>query len=66
MQLVTATRNQKQGSVSLVTTKMIALAVTPELGLVLEDCMMTPTRVETKQHTRQIMGTNTSKPWDTS
>ena len=35
-------------------------------GLVQEDIMMTPTRVETKQRTHQIMVTNTSKPWATS
>ncbi len=53
----------KQGSVSLVTNKMPAPLVIPESGLVQEDIMMTPTRVETKQCTHQIMATNTSKPW---
>ena len=54
--------------VSLVTNKTTALAVTPESGLVLEDTPMTPTRVETKLYpwTGQIMGTSTSKQWDTS
>ena len=56
----------KQGSVSLVTTKMLALRVIPESALVQEGYMMTPTRVETKQRTHQIMETNTSKPWDIS
>ena len=53
----------KQGSVSLQTRKMIATAVIPESALAQEGDMMTLTHVETKQHTRQIMGTNTSKPW---
>ena len=56
----------KQESVSLVTMKTIAATVTPESGLVQEGTMTTPTRVATRLHTRQIMGTNTSKPWDTS
>ena len=56
----------KQESAFLVTTKMTAAAVIPESGLVLEDLLVTPTRVETKQHTHQIMETNTSKPWVTS
>ena len=37
---------EKQESVSLVTTKIIATAVTPESGLVQEGALMTPTRVE--------------------
>ena len=56
----------KQESASLVTSKMIATALIPELGLVQEDSMMLPTRVETTQGTHQIMETNTSKPLDTS
>ena len=56
----------KLESASLVTSKMIATAVTPESGLVPEDPMMTLTRVETRQATQQIMETNTSKPLDTS
>ncbi len=55
----------EQESVFLVTTKMIASPLIPESGLVLADTRMTPTRVETMQRTRQIMETNTSKPWDT-
>jgi len=35
--------------------KMIAKTVTPESGLALEDITTTPTRVETKQITVQIM-----------
>ena len=50
----------KQESESLV-TKISALLVIPESGLVLEDIMMTPTRVETRH-----MVPHTSKPWDTS
>ena len=55
----------KQELVSPVTTKIAAPLVTPESGLVQEDIMMTPTRVETKLRAQQIMGTNTSKPWVT-
>ena len=39
-----------------------ATAVTPESGLVLEESMMTATRVEMKQLTVKVE-TNTSKPW---
>ena len=56
----------KQESVSLLIRKMIATLVIPESGLVPEGNLMTPTRVETKQPTHQIMETNTSKPLDTS
>ena len=56
----------KQESVFLVTRETSALTVTPESGLVLEDTMMTPTRVEMRPHMEQIMETNTSRPWDTS
>ena len=54
----------KQESASLVTTKMIASAAIPESGLVQEHIMMTPTRVETRLNTHQIMESNTSKPLD--
>ena len=56
----------KQESASLLTSKMIAIALTPELGLAQEELMMTPTRVVTRQCGHQIMKTNTSKPLDTS
>ena len=56
----------KQESVSLPIRKMIATAVIPESGLVLEGILMTPTRVETRQDTHQIMETKTSQPLDTS
>ena len=57
----------KRGSDSSETTKTIAVTVTPESGLVLEDCSMTPTLAETKQQVgNQIMVRNTSKPWDIS
>ena len=56
---------QKQESVSLVTTIKTATLVIPESGLVQEGILMTPTRVETRLDTNQIMGTETSKPWDT-
>ena len=55
----------KQELVSPVTTKLSAPLATPESGLVQEEIMMTLTRVETRQRTQQIMGTNTSKPWVT-
>ena len=54
----------RRESVSWVTTKMTATPVIPESGLVQEDTLMTPTRVETKQRTHRIMETNTSKPLD--
>ena len=41
------------------------IAVIPESGLVQAENLMTPTRVETKQRSHQIMERNTSKPWDT-
>ena len=56
----------KQESVSLLIRKIIATAVTPELGLVQEGILMTPTRVETRQDTHQIMETKISQPLDTS
>ena len=56
----------KQESVSLPMSKLIAQPVTPELGLVQEGILMTPTRVATRRCGQQIMETNTSKPLDTS
>jgi len=56
----------EQESAFLATSKMIAIAVIPESGLVHEDSTMTPTRVETRQGTHKATETNTSKPWDTS
>ena len=56
---------QKQESGSLEIMKTIAIAVIPESGLQQEENMMTATRVETRQGSRQIMEKNTSKPWDT-
>ena len=58
--------NPKQESASSLTNRMTALRATLESGLVQEGYMMTPTLVETRQLTHQIMKTNTSKPWDTS
>ena len=55
----------EQGLVSLGIMSKTAKPLILELVLVQEDTMMTTTRVETRQH-RQIMGANTSKPWDTS
>ena len=45
--------------------KTTAVPVTPELVLVLEDIVMTPTRVAMRQHINPIMETSTLKPWDT-
>ena len=43
-----------------------AKPVIPELDLVQEDTLMTPTRVEIRVYPILIMEINTSKPWDTS
>ena len=56
----------KQESVYLVTMKTTAMVVTPELGLVLEENMITATHVETKLGTGVIMVTSTSRLWATS
>ena len=56
----------KEGLDSFATIKTTAIPVTPESGLVLEDTMMTVTRVETKLHLVAIMGTRSSRPWSTS
>ena len=56
---------QWQESVSLVTTEMTAAPVIPESGLVQEDFTMTPTRVETRPNTQQIMVIKKLKPWAT-
>ena len=45
-------------------SKMILAHVTPELGLVLDDILITPLRVETQQLIPQIMVTDTTKLWD--
>ena len=51
----------RQELVSLPTKKTIA-----KLGLVPEGILITSTRVETKHSTKEIMETNTLKPWGTS
>ena len=56
---------EKQGLVSLVTMRMIASLVTPELVLVQEGNTMFPTRVVTRPNTLAIMETSTSKQWAT-
>ena len=56
----------KQELASLLTNRMTVLPVTLELVLAQEVYMMTLTRVEMRQGTRQIMETGTSKPWGTS
>ena len=52
----------KHESASLLTSRMTVLPVTPELVLAHEVYLMSPTRVEIRQRTRQIMATSTSKP----
>ena len=54
----------KQELVMQLTTITIVTLVTPELGLVPEDILVTPLRVETQQLIPQIMVTDTSKLWD--
>ena len=54
----------KQELVILLTKKTIVGLVTPELGLVPEDILITPIRVETQQQFSLIMVTDTSKLWD--
>ena len=54
----------KQELVMQLTTITIVTLVTPELGLVPEDILITPLRVETQQLIPQIMITDTSKLWD--
>ena len=66
MRWETVISNPKQESVSPQTSRMTVLPVTPGLVLAQEVYMMTPTLVEMRQRTRQIMATSTSKPWDIS
>ena len=54
----------KQELVMQLTTITIVTLVTPELGLVPEDILITPLRVETQQPIPQIMVTDTSRLWD--
>ena len=56
----------EQELVSLVTTKTLATHVTPESGLVLQDILTIPTRVETQLRQAQTMATDTLKLWATS
>ena len=58
--------NPKQESESPLTRRMTVLPVTPELVLAQEVYMMTPTRVEMRQRSGQIMATGILKPWGTS
>ena len=65
--LLLAVATPKQESVSLlITKKTIVIPVTPELDLVQEENLMTPTRVETWLNIEGIIERNASKPWDTS
>ena len=59
-------RIEEQESVSLVTTKKTAVPATLESGLVLEDTLINPTRVETWPEGLQIKAERISRPWDTS
>ena len=54
----------KRESVSLVTIKKIAVPVTLELGLALEDILIKPTHVETRLSGLQIMAKSTLRQWD--
>ena len=57
----------EQELVSLRTTKTIAAPVTPESGLVQQDILTIPTRVETQLDlVDSTMGAKTSKLWATS
>ena len=64
-QLVVMLLLPKQELDLFATIKMTAILVTQESDLVLEDTMMTPTRVETRLNMEQIMATSTSRPWGT-
>ena len=66
MRWETVISNPKQESVSPQTSRMTVRLVTPGLVLAQEVYMMTPTLVEMRQRTRQIMATSTSKPWGIS
>ena len=65
MLLVAALAILKQELVSLVTMKTTAQPVSPEWGLVLEDCLVIPLRVETWQ-IMEIMETSIYGQWDIS
>ena len=56
----------RQESVSLVTTKMTADGLTPELDLVVVEHPTTIMRVETRLNTGETMETKASWPWDLS
>ena len=56
----------KQELVSLQTKEVIATAVIPELALAQVGLVTTQTLVGTRQSTKEIMETNTSKPLGTS
>ena len=60
-------RVAEQELVSFVTTKMIAIGATPELGLVLQGILMIRTSVETKHNLFRTTEISTLKPrWGTS
>ena len=54
----------KPRSVSAVTTKTLAVPVTLELGLALEEILIKPTHVETKLIILQIIAINILRQWD--
>ena len=54
----------KQESVSLVTTKEIAIPVTLELGLALVESLIIAAHVETRLKLLQLMTKSTLRQWD--
>ena len=54
----------KPRSISSVTTKTLAVPVTLELGLVLEEILIKPTHVQTKLIILQIIAINILRQWD--
>ena len=54
----------KQESLSLVTTKTIAIPVTLELGLALVDGQIRAAHVETRLQLLQLMAKSTLRQWD--
>ena len=64
MLLVISLLIPKRESVSLVTTRTIAMIVTLELDLVLEDILIIAAHVETRLNIRQIMAKSILRQWD--
>ena len=66
MRWKTALVNPKQELASLLTNRINVLSVTSQLVWYRRSDMITPTRVEIRHSTDQIMVTSTSKPWGKS